>query len=143
MSMYTSYALRATYVCASQAQLARVMSTENTLLEISLARELFKEVSKAAFVDVPLLCICHLYRRCHVHAERTVFIQINLKTWIVLQGLIGKLSKGDLPLVKASGPFGCPQGPKWAAHRVLVIFAGGIGVCRRSECPPLCCCAWL
>lgn len=45
-----------------------------------------------------------------------------------MQGLIGKLSMGDLPIVKASGPFGCPHGPKWAAHRVLVIFAGGIGV---------------
>lgn len=54
---------------------------------------------------------------------------LNLKAWYLLQGLIGKLSVGDLPIVKASGPFGCPQGPKWAAHRVLVIFAGGIGVC--------------
>ena len=51
-----------------------------------------------------------------------------LNAWAGSQGLISKLSKGDLPLVKASGPFGCPQGPKWAAHQVLVIFAGGIGV---------------
>ncbi len=47
---------------------------------------------------------------------------------VAVQSLIRELTKGELPLVRASGPFGCPQGRKWAAHQVLVIFAGGIGV---------------
>ena len=79
----------------------------------------------------PPTCRCHMLSAVGMMRSRTSDIQV--ASWIVVQGLIGKLSKGDLPLVKASGPFGCAQGPKWAAHRVLVIFAGGIGVCQQIQ----------
>ena len=48
--------------------------------------------------------------------------------WSVVQALVKELQSGKLPLVRATGPFGCSGGHKWGGHQVMVIFAGGIGV---------------
>ena len=53
-----------------------------------------------------------------------------------MQALVKELQTGQLPLVRATGPFGCSLGHKWGGHQVMVIFAGGIGV--RA---PLSCCS--
>ena len=45
-----------------------------------------------------------------------------------MQALVKELQSGQLPLVRANGPFGCVKGHKWGGHEVMVIFAGGIGV---------------
>ena len=46
----------------------------------------------------------------------------------MVQALVKELQSGKLPLVRATGPFGCSGGHKWGGHQVMVIFAGGIGV---------------
>ena len=47
-----------------------------------------------------------------------------------------ELQSGRLPLVRATGPFGCAGGHKWGGHQVMVIFAGGIGVRAALSCKP-------
>ena len=50
------------------------------------------------------------------------------------KSLVKELASGHLPLIRASGPFGCSVGHKWGSHKVLVIFAGGIGVSHSLLC---------
>ena len=56
----------------------------------------------------------------------------------MLQALVKELQSGNLPLIRANGPFGCADGQKWGSHQVMVIIAGGIGVC--SQCLMQTCC---
>ena len=49
----------------------------------------------------------------------------------LMQALVKELADGKLPLIRASGPFGCSLGHRWGAHKVLVIFVGGLGLRER------------
>ncbi|KAL3136132.1 hypothetical protein ABBQ32_007152 [Trebouxia sp. C0010 RCD-2024] len=115
------------------------VSQDGTLATLSLPWHHAAELvpSQILWINIPSLSQLHWHPVSIAHVDlddpqnpaSDGSVTVHFKAYGAwTKGLIGKLSKGNLPLVKASGPFGCPQGPKWAAHQVLVIFAGGIGI---------------
>ncbi|KAL3151709.1 hypothetical protein ABBQ38_012690 [Trebouxia sp. C0009 RCD-2024] len=114
-------------------------SDDGTLATLTFRWSHVAEVlpSQIMWVNVPSVSVLHWHpvSVAHVQLDDTTepnsagTVTVHFKAYGAwTKALVKELQTGQLPLVRATGPFGCSRGHKWGGHQVMVIFAGGIGI---------------
>ncbi|DBA82863.1 TPA: hypothetical protein ACH3X1_006657 [Trebouxia sp. C0004] len=141
---FALYLLDATFRIAQRmhvtpAESASEASEDGTLATLTFRWSHVASVlpSQIMWVNIPSISILHWRPVSVAHVQlddisdpdSTGTVTVHYKAYGAwTKALVKELQSGRLPLVRATGPFGCSGGHKWGGHQVMVIFAGGIGI---------------